>query len=334
MHVAEFNLFNSYIPLEYRKIIKDYYVIDKGTNDFFPTGSFTNQFDDPSVSDTKFNLKFNYLVNDDINISISNQYGNITNMVGLGFLNNVNSLNKNAAKVIKKDNTVVQNLNSLLNYSIWQKTEPLSTNLTIILYAKTDPLIDVVIPAYVLMSHCIIDYSPENRLSGLGDIYSFPGLSAFEAINISSVKDGVRINSERATSDFNFDGKFTSKLMSLYIQGVIAIDLAMIKNITPVFSKHTAKSNYDQGKYKGNYPISAELTLQIESITPADSSMLWEGSLITMRQKRKNVSYINSRTNATTSSSPPAQEPKSPPENPTKPPEKQSPTKPKKTSKK
>jgi hypothetical protein len=100
--------------------------------------------------------------------------------------------------------------------------------------------------------------------------------------------------------------------MSLYIDGVVNIRLAMIKNITPVFSKHTAKSDYNSAsrsllaklnsdlspenkkkleaelaktQFNGDYPIYAEINLQIESLIPADSNMLWEGALAPQRDK-------------------------------------------------
>lgn len=320
MHVAEFTLYNSYIPSSYRQIILDYYAVDK-TNNILPTSTDNNN----STND-KFDLKFNYLINDDINFSMSSQYGNISNMAGLEFMGQISGLARKGASVIK-DNKNLDNINSLMNYSIWQKTEPLSTNLTIILYAKTDPLIDVVIPAYVLMSHCIIDFMPSNS----GDVYSFPGLTAFEAINIAKIKDGIEFKQDPPKKDAKtsppptFDGKFTSKLLSLYIKGLLNIDLAMIKNITPTFSKHTAKSNYDKIKYTGDYPISAELTLQIESIIPADSSMLWAGALNPLKDKNKSIYVMKTDTSALgqveNSEDPapaPASKTSSPPKNPKK----------------
>lgn len=315
MHVAEFTLYNSYIPSSYRQIILDYYAVDK-TNNILPTPTYNN-----NVNNDKFDLKFNYLINDDINFSMSSQYGNISNMAGLEFMGQISGLARKGASVIK-DNKNLDNINSLMNYSIWQKTEPLSTNLTIILYAKTDPLIDVVIPAYVLMSHCIIDFMPS--ISGTGDVYSFPGLTAFEAINISKIKDGIDFKDDPPKKDAKtpppptFDGKFTSKLLSLYIKGLLNIDLAMIKNITPTFSKHTAKSNYDKTKYTGDYPISAELTLQIESIIPADSSMLWAGALNPLKDKNKNIYVMKTDSSALGMSSQeePPVAPSTKPENP------------------
>lgn len=287
MHVAEFTLYNSYIPPNFRKIIIDYYAVDNDDS-ILPTPTYNN-----TLGSNKFDLKFNYLINEDINISMSNQFGNISNMAGLEFMDKISGLTRKGISVMK-DNKNLDNLNSLMGYSIWQKTEPLSTNLSIILYAKTDPLIDVVIPAYVIMSHCIIDFIPDTN----GETYSFPGLTAFEAISIAKIKDGVKFNKDKNSNIPAFDGKFTSKLLSLYIKGLLNIDLAMIKNITPVFSKHTAKSNYNKDIYTGDYPISAELTLQIESINPADSYMLWQGAIDPLKNENKNIYTINSSTKA------------------------------------
>jgi len=299
LHVAEFSLYNSYIPQEYRRIIKDYYVVESSPSTLLPTSGLNNQFAEDKVSNSRFNLKFNYLINDDIGISMSSQFGNITNLPGLTFLGNVNSLNKSAANLRKGDNANIQNINNLLNYSIWQKTDPLTITLSIILYAKTDPLIDVIIPAYTLMSHCIIDYNKEDAGGEVSDVFSFPGISAFEALNIGRIREGL--TADKNTADVSFDGNFTSKLMSLYIKGLVNVDLAMIKNITPVFSKHTAKSKYDPEKYTGDYPISADLTLQIESLTPADSNMLWEGALSPIKS-RFSKSYYKNKTSAESSS--------------------------------
>ena len=165
------------------------------------------------------------------------------------------------------------------------------------LYAKTDPLIDVVIPAYTLMSHCIIDFVKENKKSKNPDfLYGFPGLTAFEATKIGDVYDKLTNNSGGYERDYSSQTTFNSKVMSLYIDGVVNLNLAMIKNITPTFSKHTAKSSYvsktsngnngfTNNEFEGDYPIYAELNLQIESLIPADSNMLWQGALIHERNK-------------------------------------------------
>lgn len=288
MHVAQFKLYNSYIPKDYRKIITEYYAVNNPPSSVFPTPTTNNDISSPNrIGSPKFDLLFNYLINDDISISMTNQFGSISNLAGLGFMDRVNTLAKKGASVVKGgENKNIQNLNNLLNYSIWQKTDPLSLSLSIILYAKTDPLIDVIIPAFVIMSHCMIDFTE------LG--YSYPGLSAFEAISIGEA-NGVTRSEEVKLNNVDKETSFTSKLISLYIKGLINVNLAMIKNITPVFSKHTAKSKYDPKKYTGDYPISAELTLQIESITPADSSMLWAGALSPV--KDRNV--ISPKTNNT-----------------------------------
>jgi hypothetical protein len=329
MHVAQFFLFNSYIPKEFRKIIRDYYA----TNDFQASLNTSSSRDggvdtqgsyDSNTSSTKFDLKFNYLVNDDIQIGIQNEYGRINNMVGLEFLGNLpvrQGVNVAGSKE-KNLNSNLQNLNNLLNYSVWQKTNPITINLNIILYAKTDPLIDVVIPAYTIMSHCIIDVKKENignTKTNVDSIYGFPGLTAFEAINIAKTYDKIDFAKTNSNYSANNDSNtLNSKLMSLYINGIVDIKLALIKNITPVFSKHTAKSSYSATRFngveatsiysnyefKGDYPIYAELGLQIESLVPADSNMLWQGALSNLRKPLiPDPPSIQASTDASSSSS-------------------------------
>ena len=317
MHVANFYLFNSYIPQEYREIIHNYY--GYSGNNILKTDSIST-FDDATAlqkGSSRYNLQFNYLINDDIQLGIQNSFGNITNIEGLGGLGGVMPLVRMAGSTTKKKGSQenIQNLNSLFNYSIWQKTDPLTVNLSIVLYAKTDPLIDVIIPTFALMSHCIIDYAKEDATNpDANNIYGFPGLSSFEALKIGQANDKIPItlDEEKNSKNNNTDDTFLSKLISLNINGLVNLKLAMIKNITPSFSKHTAKSNYTSKKvnplnpsgaypsssygsntFEGDYPIYAELNLQIESITPADSNMLWEGALDTIRNKHLGINNGN-----------------------------------------
>jgi len=291
MHVANFYLFNSYIPQKFRKIIQDFYGYDGKNNVLFNTGS-VRTYNDNSLSDTKnnrYDLRFNYLVNDDIQVGIQNTFGSITNIVGLEQLGSINPLLSIAGGTVVDSKTQknIQNLNNLFSYSIWQKTDPLTINLNIILYAKTDPLIDVIVPAYTLMSHCIIDYAIEGK-NNENHLYSFPGISSFEALKIGSAFDEVGNVGGYTPKNGKSDNNFYSKLISLHIDGLVNMKLAMIKNITPTFSKHTAKSNYSS-EFTGDYPIYAELNLQIESIIPADSNMLWEGLLNTLRNRHLKI---------------------------------------------
>lgn len=312
LHIAQFNLYNSYIPQQFRQIIRDYYAITSDSTNF-KSGSTTkgdNDFLANTKEGSRYDLKFNYLINDDFQLAIQNEFGRITNLIGMGELGSLPGLIRTGANVQKKGQTDlnknVQNLNNLFNYAVWQKTNPLTVNLNIVLYAKTDPLIDVVIPAYTLMSHCIIDFVKEDSKNPQANfLYGFPGLTAFETTKIAAVYDNIRVDENKYNANNNNSTEINSKLMSLYIDGVVNLNLAMIKNITPTFSKHTAKSSYvsksntisnttKTNEFNGDYPIYAELNLQVESIVPADSNMLWEGALIYEKNKSlSNMSAMN-----------------------------------------
>lgn len=333
MHVAQFTLYNSYIPQEFRKIVNDYYAISSKFTNFGTSSNqdSTERFEDNSNTGSRYDLRFNYLVNDDFQLAIQNDFGRITNLLGMEGMGELPTLIRTGANVTRKGDTTlnknVQNLNNLFSYALWQKTNPLSVNMSIVLYAKTDPLIDVVIPAYAIMSHCIIDYVKENAKNPKAEfLYGFPGLTAFEATKIGKVYDKVNTSSAYETNNTSIE-QFNSKLISLNIDGVVNLRLAMIKNITPVFSKHTAKSDYNSAsrsllaqfnsetdadtkkklatqlantQFNGDYPIYAEINLQIESLIPADSNMLWEGALAPERDKsfRNTVSSDTIKTDA------------------------------------
>lgn len=337
MHVAQFTLYNSYIPQEFRKIINDYYAISSKYTGFKTSSNQDSgsDFEQNSTKSSRYDLKFNYLINDDFQLAIQNDFGRITNLLGMEGMGELPTLIRTGANVQRKGseelNKNVQNLNNLFSYSLWQKTNPLTVNMNIVLYAKTDPLIDVVVPAYTIMSHCIIDFVKESAKDPKANfLYGFPGLTAFEATKIGNVYDKVNSSNDYEITGNNSSEEFNSKLMSLYIDGVVNLRLAMIKNITPVFSKHTAKSNYNSGdrrltnlkdpskdekvklaktQFNGDYPIYAELNLQIESLIPADSNMLWEGALALERDKSiqlKNESTaLNTETNQTSQNSNP-----------------------------
>jgi hypothetical protein len=212
------------------------------------------------------------------------------------------------------------NFRNIFNYSLWDKTEPMSVHFKVILYSKTDPLVDVVIPAYMMMSHAGIDKILNT--DGTSAKYGVPGVSFNMAMSLynksknsvtSFANASIKANtglppntyvSAGATDEDseafvfkrrgnNKDRKiyysnklsFNSKVLAFLIDGLVYIDVGMIKNVSVTCSKHTAKtkqkfkptSNTTSKPidFEGDFPIWMELDLHIESTRPAISYMLW-----------------------------------------------------------
>lgn len=317
MHVGQFLLYNTYIPPSIRVIIDKYYSTMQNNENT----SFKDQYrvagKDKLQSISRRDLLFNYLINDDIQLSANSSYVTLNDLFDMSTMGNLVDKTVSTEGALK--GAVSQshaNYRNMFAYSLWEKTEPMSINVKITLYSKTDPLIDVVIPTYMIMSHAGLDKFTDPN----GDQqYAVPGVSFLmamylykkakydikkletDALNVSSDdtigtdKEGFvyrqtgaydksrnRVNPnggqkkyfDRDNTDFSGDKPFNSKLFSLLIDGLVYLDKAYIKSISATFSKHTAKSN--ESGFTGDFPIWTELDLQIESLVPAISSMLWD----------------------------------------------------------
>lgn len=315
MHVGQFLYYNVYVPPSIRGIVDKYYsVIQNNENTTFKSESSLRGESSTTDIDRR-DILFNYLINEDIQLSANSSY------VTLNELFDLNTAGDLVDKTISTEGAVQgvysklhSNYRNMFNYSLWEKTEPMNISLKIVLYSKTDPLIDVVIPAYMIMGHAGLDKI--NSSSGIN--FAVPGISfamsmylykknkydllTQDALNTMSdeqklqlSKEGIIdyqgkidpktnkefINKKSSTATKKsglFNSPFNSKLFSLLIDGLVYLDKAYMKSVSVTFSKHTAKSSadYNGQNFSGDYPIWAELDVQIESIVPAISSMLWD----------------------------------------------------------
>jgi len=312
MHVGQFLYYNVYVPPSIKGIVDKYYSVIQGNEN-------TTYRDETSKNNNtnRRDVLFNYLINDDIQLSANSSY------VTLNDLFNLNTAGDLVDKTISTEGAVKGVFSSqhagyrnMFNYSLWEKTEPMNLNLKIVLYSKTDPLIDVMIPAYMIIGHAGLDKIHSNG----GVEFAVPGISFamsmylykkskydlltdealatmpqaekdtllkddmiyYEKTTITPTGGKIMKNppaNGNAKKNLNaFNKPFNSKLFSLLIDGLVYLDKAYMKSVSVTFSKHTAKSSeeYNGRNFSGDYPIWAELDVQIESIVPAISSMLWD----------------------------------------------------------
>ena len=304
MHVAQLLFYNMYIPSDIRDLVdKNYSVIQNNVNTLYSNAKKDN------VNQIRRDIQLNYLVNDDIQLSANSSYMNLSEFFDLGAIGSFIEKGVSAEGAYIGDvNATHNNFRNIFNYSLWEKTEPMNLHLKITLYSKTDPLLDVMIPAFLLMSHAGMDkiYSEANDSVMK---YAVPGISVGVAMGLyNENKDKLReiqlkslISTNKKTSkqekdDFvKYENElkeitnrkptgqkvYNSKLLSCLINGLVYIDIGMIKSITATYSKHTAKSQYGKNisttnTFTGDFPIWAELDVQIESSKPAVSYMLWD----------------------------------------------------------
>lgn len=339
MHVAEILFYNMYIPPYIRGIINKYYGADQSNIDTLykleNQGEFYNRKD----------ILLKYLVNEDVQISANSSYTTLNDFSNLGTIGELADTFVATAGgysgAVGQDHN---NFRNIFNYSLWDKTDPMNINFKIVLYAKTDPLVDVVIPAYLMMSHAGLD-----KIFGdaSGIKFAVPGVSFVTAMNLYNRRKakkeefdtdaqtaagklgGYTYESKESTRNtwvFYETGRsrsestkkvihrnepiVNSKLLSFLINGLIYIDIGMIKSVSVTCSKHTAKTNATYGTtvkstnaegkpvdgigssiFEGDFPIWMELDLQIESIRPAVSYMLWNslnGNNILNRKEDQN----------------------------------------------
>lgn len=306
MQVGKFLFFNAYIPNAVRNIVDKYYSANQ-------SAEYTTYQSNPKDQYMpRRDILLNYLINDDIQLSANSSFITLNDFFNLSDIGNIiDSAVTTEAAVNGVKSQVHANYQNLFNYSLWEKTEPMTISLKIVLYSKTDPLIDVMIPAYMIMGHAGVDKIP--GLDPSDGKYAVPGISFLMAnyiyqrnksqMNNTDVLDtppsGYKLSNSKdpyidvyTKSETSIvKGKsvtkvvgsvavakkskpFNSKLFSFLIDGLVYLDKAYIKSISATFSKHTAKSS--EPYFDGNYPIWAELDVQVESLIPAISSMLWD----------------------------------------------------------
>jgi hypothetical protein len=387
MQVAQILFYNMYIPKDISHIVDEYYTVQQQGMETLYRKSQTKN----SITNRR-DIQLNYLINDDIQLSANSSYMSLGDYFDMNTLSTlVNSIVSSEGGFSGATNATHNNFRNIFNYSLWEKTEPMNIHVKMVLYSKTDPLLDVMIPTYMIMSHAGLDKLYESN--GTYEKYAVPGISFQVALDLykrdkvftfetqlnikesskpdtvtpkpqhviakskqvpvsqpkiqkpeesgvsskqindylastlglkpnpqpkpskSSPKNStstssskpkepvVQTSSSSSETYGNGNSVYNSKLLSCLIDGLVYIDLGMIKSVTTTFSKHTAKTNFslnsdneNSSTFSGDFPIWAEIDLQIESSKPAVSYMLWD-ALNSSKLSQKNSSDFKSLNN-------------------------------------
>lgn len=176
-------------------------------------------------------------------------------------------------------------LQSMFDLQVWKKTNPLRINLEVMLYPKSDPIQDVLVPAIGLLSLAILS----GRKSGG---FATPGVSlstfgAFDGASKAprtSTKKGPAVKAVSTASAPTPGGgggnqlstqavrdaiaKTGAKILKLRIPGIVSIPDGIVKVCKPTFSKEVTESGA---------PLWCKLALEVESMWPAsDEAFLIE----------------------------------------------------------
>jgi hypothetical protein len=206
--------------------------------------------------------------------------GTISSLAGsiLGFFDKLNQSSALGQSTTKSAD--------LLKVQTWKETEPFRMNFKFSLQTKTDPFIDVYLPAIILSSQTIL--SPISEATGGNTVFKTPGVnqqkiaSANTTTNKITAKD--RNTSSKVLDTFAilvrnvqpFSGTQTKKnkisdteyvsdesILSDY-NALMSIDYAFIETAKPTWSKERTESGI---------PLWCELELTIQSVFSANDEM-------------------------------------------------------------
>jgi hypothetical protein len=173
------------------------------------------------------------------------------------------------------------NINNLFNYQLWQQTEPLKLNFKTILFTKTDCYRDVVVPAYHLIKHTIIDDEVTEEATdktAAKITYKLPGISLANLRQLSlsqglddkpSLPSGTGKDKKgKEVKDALANLKVQSNWIGLEIPGILYVPRMLIISAKPTYSKQKCSSSTSGKKH----PLWVEMDMQMESVEPARSS--------------------------------------------------------------
>jgi hypothetical protein len=157
---------------------------------------------------------------------------------------------------------------SFMNVPIWQGTDPLKVECKITFFTETSAYDDVWYPSMQLQGLTMITQNP----NGAG--YLLPG------INTQNLQRGLSTNNTSSSDESSANeadppksvekAAFTSdataaKLISVYIPGILYLPAAFAEEVKLTFSNEITESGY---------PLWAEININFNSITPANSNLL------------------------------------------------------------
>jgi len=179
---------------------------------------------------------------DDLKMEVGSDMSTFSDMFP-GLESFVNTITSYSAALTGSQSEGMLDLANMFDVPRWQKTKPISFNLTLPFYTITNPIKDVYNPMKLIMSLTVL-----TKLQN--GVYSVPGLSAI------SIQQAKKKNQKEGAHEF---GK-SAKLISVKIPGIIYMPYAIITKASPTYSKQLTKSGY---------PLWGTLEIDVQGLYPA-----------------------------------------------------------------
>lgn len=165
------------------------------------------------------------------------------------------------------------NVTNFLNFQVWDNTEPFRLSMKILLHTKTDPFIDVYIPAMSLTLMGIISSTNESNTQFRVPGINFKALRLIEAENAENTTSQAKDPSKLTEDDIKKNFKKTSnKILTSFAivtegGGFLASDFKMLE-INGAFVE-TAIPTWSEFKTESGIPLWCEMDVTIQSIYSA-----------------------------------------------------------------
>lgn len=133
----------------------------------------------------------------------------------------------------------------------WQKTDPITVNVVLGFFTKTNSYRDVYLPAKQIIGMSILSKDPNDE-----DVYRVPGISLTTAKEYS-------IQTQNGSNNTTIDS-LKSKLIAFEIPGIVYVPLAYVSQAIPTYSKQITENAY---------PLWCQLDCTFVSVSPATTDV-------------------------------------------------------------
>lgn len=200
-------------------------------------------------------------LHDEIQMDIGSEFGSIGEDLG-EITNLIQFVTKWSTNFSGKQGEGMANLQNMLDAPRWNKTKPVSIQFSLYFYTKTKAEDDVYGEMMKWMEYCILSYEPGTKA------FKVPGFSLANASNFTNAATGeINAASQAQINKAIKDNKIStsSKLIQVFIPGVIYLYPALVMQAQPTFSKEVTESNF---------PLWGKLDMQVSGVYPAHSQVL------------------------------------------------------------
>lgn len=243
-----------------------------------------------------------FLLQEGFTIDAKSEYGSFSELIPGGFGDLINfAINASSVSADKKGAGIVY-MSNVLDLKRWTKTNPASINATIKFYTKEDVVTDVWLPMNFFMGLGILSRAKVNTITDkktgavtkTGGGFISPGASLNSCGLISKELSGntndkgtggTKKSLKDATGEgLNFE-TIRSKIVSVWIPGVIYMPYAFIEACTPTYSPHIVRDE----RTKQDYPLWGECQLTISGLTSAIDDIFNDSNKVIIEDLKKQI---------------------------------------------